>query len=676
MSMRLVQTIAKWTLAEFFRSWLGWISLVGFALLNGLTLSMMLWETSNPLLGGQGVEMHRVLLPKYFSTMNLLLLMIIPALTMNSISGEQVSHRLRLYQMAPLSNTIVVLGKALGIAYFLGILLLSSFPLIGMLNWHADLTWMRWILGYVGTGLTGTLFISLGLWSSAQTRKPLTSWFLATSTILCLWFVGTAQGFPILEALSPLPKVQEYLDGWVGLLDTFYFFSMGGFFLYHAQDGLSAKLHPNGRPWDVRVTPALWLVILLMSNVLVSRYDRYWDFNDTRPFLSEESLYLLWNEGNLLELVIDLEESDFRYRQITNHLRTIKLAGLETPITWLSASDRPPSKERGVTLVLKNEGQEDRTLLLTSLYPEDFYTGLKQLLDPRKKYLCFTQNGGEPSLFDGTSPNGFGLLTEELLRLNYAIHIIDPRKKVDQPCDLIVVAGRQTPINDEWLDTHLEARAAVLLLDPATVGVSESWLHQSGVQTKDDFILEVNPNFQVYGNPTTLLLSQYALRQHPTLALANQSLLLSEVRSVSMIEDNTQTLTVELLHASPQSWAETNYSSDTPSPDDEDIVGSVPILVEVSSIQSGTPTPKMMVMGTSSLIQNSWVEQNPHNAQFFIQMLQNLLRDPRPIRDILRDTTIQMTTAEVRNSAVLSILMVPGLIGLFGWWRRKSQIQK
>ena len=674
MNRRLIQTIAKWTLAEFFRSWIGWVSLMGFTLLNGLTLSMMLWEAGNPLLAGQGVELHRVLLPKYFSTMNLLLLMIIPALTMNSISGEQVSHRLRLYQTAPLSSATVVLGKALGILCFLGFLLLSTLPLIGILDWHADLDWMRWILGYVGTGLTGTLFITLGIWSSAHTRKPLTSWFLATSTVLCLWFVGTAQGFPILEALSPLPKVQEYLDGWVGLLDTFYFFSLSAFLLYHAQDGLSAKRHPGGRSWDVRLTPTLWLVVLLMGNILVSRYDRYWDHNDTRPFLSEESLYLLWNEGNLLELVIDLEDSDFRYRQITNHLRTLQLAGLETPVTWLSASDRPPGKERGVTLVLKNDGQEERTVLLTSLYPEDVDAGLTRLLNPRKKYLCFTQNGGEPSLFDGTSPNGFGLLTEELLRLDYAINIIDPMKKIDQPCDLVVIAGRQTPINDEWLDTHLEARAGILLLDPAIESISESWLNQSGVQTKDDFIIEVNPNFQVYGNPTTLLLSQYALEQHPTLFLDNQSLLLSEVRSISRIEENTQTLTVELLHGSPQSWAETNYISDAPSPDEADIVGNVPILVEVSSIESGTPTPQLMIMGTSSLIQNAWVEQNPNNARFFIQMLRTLFADTRPTPVLRSDATIQMTTAEVRNSAVLSILMIPGLIGIFGWWIRKTQV--
>ena len=38
-----------------------------------------------------------------------------------------------------------------------------------------------------------------------------------------------------------------------------------------------------------------------------------------------------------------------------------------------------------------------------------------------------------------------------------------------------------------------------------------------------------------------------------------------------------------------------------------------------------------MVMGTSSIIQNAWVEQNPHNARFFIQMLQTLLGDEQQL---------------------------------------------
>ena len=213
MNSRLIQTIAKWTVSEFFRSWIGWVSLMGFTLLNGLTLSMMLWDASNPLLSGQGVELHRVLLPKYFSTMNLLLLMIIPALTMNSISGEQVSHRLRLYQTTPLSSATIVLGKALGITYFLGILLLSTFPLIGILDWHADLDWIRWIVGYIGTGLTGVLFITLGIWVQCTYAKA--PHFMVFSDQYGLVFMVCGHCARICAVRSPLSPAKSSRSTWM-----------------------------------------------------------------------------------------------------------------------------------------------------------------------------------------------------------------------------------------------------------------------------------------------------------------------------------------------------------------------------------------------------------------------------------------------------------------------------
>ena len=669
MNVSTLHTISTWTFAELFRSWLGWICLIGFTLLNGLTLSMMLWDASNPLLAGQSVEIHRILLPKYFSTMNLLLLMIVPALTMSSISGEYATHRLRLYLTAPISKATVVLGKALGIGYFLNILLLSTLPLMAVLHWYNELDWTRWMVGYLGTGLNACLFMTIGIWASAQTRKPLTSWFLATTASLLLWFVGTATGVPILESLSPLPKVQEYLDGWIGIWDTFYFLSIGTFCLYHAQDGLSAKQYSHTRPLDLRLTPLLWFVVLLMSNLLVGRYDRYWDINDSRPLLSEETLTMLSN-NDAIEFRIDLEETDFRHRQITQHLRTLDARGLKVPVTWLTNSNRPLGQERGVTLLLKND-TETREVLLTSLSPWDIESGLRRLLYPETHTICFTHNGGEASLFDGTSDIGFGLLSESLLKLDYELDITDPLKGLDQACSLFVIAGRKTPLQREWLDTHLDATPSILLIDPTTNTFPKEWLSNWGVQLKDDFVIEVNPNFQVHGNPTTLLLSQYTLTQHPTLSLDNQNLLLNDARSVSRIGDNTRTLTVELLHASPQSWAETNYTADTPSPDNDDIIGNVPLLVEVDSIQSGTPKPHIMVMGTSSIIQNAWVEQNQHNAQFFIQLIQHLLADDRPTSSIPSDATIQMTTAQIRSSSLLSVVFIPGLIGVLGLWRRK-----
>lgn len=676
MSWRSIHTIARWTFAEFFRSWMGSTTLVGFTLLNGLTLSMLLWESSNPLLGGQGVELHNTLLPTFFSTLNLLLLMIVPALTMHSISGEQASHRLRLYQTAPLPDASIILGKAVGTACFTGTLLLSTLPLVGLLDWHAELNWIRWGLGYMSSGLLMVLWIAVGIWSSAHTKKPLISWFVSTSTILLLWFVGTIQSVPVLDAISPLPKIQEYLDGWVGLLDAFYFCSTATFLLYHAQDGLSAKRYANGRPWDQRITPVLWLVVLGMSNLLMARYDHYWDFNDARPSLSEDSLTMLSNSNNPIDISIDLEDTDFRHRQITQHLRNLETAGVDIPVTWLTNSSRPPGSERGVTLRLTEDDVEVRTVLLTSLYPSDIESGLRRLLYPETYTLCFTQNGGEASLFDGTSPIGFGQLTESLLKLDYELNVVDPLKTIEQECSLFVIAGRTTPLKREWLDAHLQATPSILLIDPTTKTVPQQWLADWGVQLKDDFVIEVNPNFQAHGNPTTLLLSQYALTEHPSLSLSNQNLLLQNVRSISRIPDNTSTLTVELLHASPQSWAETGYTADTPSPDRADIIGHVPLLVEVDSIQSGSPKPHMMVMGTSSIIQNASVEQNPHNAAFFIQMVQHLLTDERPTRSIPSDAKLQMTTAQVRTSTILSVCVLPGMIGIFGWWRRKSKVGK
>ena len=68
----MVGVITRWTLHQLLRSWTGWFGGVGFALINGLVLWMLLSESSNPILGS-GAEVHQVLMPQYLSTMALLL---------------------------------------------------------------------------------------------------------------------------------------------------------------------------------------------------------------------------------------------------------------------------------------------------------------------------------------------------------------------------------------------------------------------------------------------------------------------------------------------------------------------------------------------------------------------------------------------------------------------------
>lgn len=205
--MKRIWMVAGWTLAESFRSATGWVSVAGFTLLNGLVLTMMLWESSNPQLVGQGIELHRSLLPTYFSTMALLLLLICPTLAMNSISGEKRSHRWTLLQTSILSNLELVLGKVIGLWTLLMILLGSTLPLLGILGLVSTPIWSRWLLGYVGVWLLGLLYMTIGVWASGRTQTPIRSWLLSVTICLLLWFIGTINSIPLLQLLSPLPEI-------------------------------------------------------------------------------------------------------------------------------------------------------------------------------------------------------------------------------------------------------------------------------------------------------------------------------------------------------------------------------------------------------------------------------------------------------------------------------------
>ena len=666
--------VAKWTLAESFRSWTGWISLIGFTVLNGLVFSLMLWESSNPQLAGQGVELHRSLLPTYFSTMALLLLLICPALSMNSISGERVSNRWVLLQTSVLSSAELILGKIGGLWSLLGLLLIGTMPLMSVLMVYSEPQWGRWLLGYFAVWLVGALYMTVGIWSSARTSKPILSWLVTTTLCLLLWFMGTVKSLPIVQLLSPLPKMQELLNGWVGLFDVTYFVSLTVFLLYHTQDKLNADLWiAQRRPMEHRVTSWMWLIVLGLCLTLVSRTDRYWDWNSLRPPLSEEGQTMLSEMGEDFRFVVDLEPTDARFNRTERLLRRIP-SEMAFTIEWLNNTTRPPTNQRGVYLEYK-----DQTVPLTKgISMTTFTQGLQDLLYPTTPVLCFTQGGGEANLFEALDLVGMGLLSEHLINNGYDLQPIDGIRSLDanKNCSLVIISGRTAPIGMDWLNEHLIQNSipSVLLIDPTTEPIPIDWLSNQGVTIHDDFVLEPNPTFQIFGDPSTVIFSKYNLLQHPHLNLDRQHILLTAMRSVSRNPNHAGHLTVELLRASPQSWAEVNYLDDTPTPNNADIIGNVPLMVEVSHINNDNslPTPQLIVLGTSSLLHNKWIQQNPYNAQFFMDMVKHLLQEERPSIPPPSDVSIQVSTEDIRYIGLLSVAGIPSFIFVLAIWRRRQ----
>ena len=215
------------------------------------------------------------------------------------------------------------------------------------------------------------------------------------------------------------------------------------------------------------------------------------------------------------------------------------------------------------------------------------------------------------------------------------------------------IIGRESPLSEEWL-SYFDDTPMLILLKPTVQPIATAWFNRLGIQIRDDFLVEPNPSYQLADNPTTLVVSSVNLQSHPAISLQNHQVLLQGLRSVTSNPTNSQHLGIELIHASPQSWAETDYTNDVPNPTvDKDIIGRVPVMVEVSRIQSGAPRPYRMVLGTASLLENNLVERNSFNASFAIQLL-----------DTLRGATIVPDTSESQD---VNITMNPQELKTFVW---------
>lgn len=648
-----IRVIAHWTLRQLLRSWTGILGGVGFVFMNALVLWMLLNESSNPILG-TGTEVHQVLMPQYLSTMALLLMLLSPIIHMNSIAGDVAEGQWTLYQTVPVSNLDVVLGKWTGLCAYSGLLLLPTIPSILWINQYTELLWNRWFLGFVSLLIFGCWLHALGIWVSSRCKRPWTAWMISAGCSLILWFLGSFTG-TVWVYLSPMPKIQEMLDGWLNLADGFFWISTISGFLYWSQDALAEKYWTRRRPFETRIQPWMWAVVLCLSNAVGLRYNQYWDFNSVRQTLFTESIQLLEDATSPVVFSIQMSPHDPRRAHLDKWLRSIEHLPM-VDIKMTTQLETGLSQRDG--LYIEHKGKINS--ITGVMVPDTIHQTLKSLLRSEDTVLCVTQGGGEPNLFDVLEADGMGLWTEILLNKGYKPQAISGHTVPEEQCQLIAIIGRNTPLEQSWLD-ETQNIPTLILLDPTQEAIPTEWFQTIGVIIKDDFVVEPNPQFQIANNPTTLMASQINFQQHPVLQMENHQILLQTMRSIQWNPQHTQHLGLELLHTSPQSWAEVDYTLENPEATDGiDIIGHVPIMVEVSVVNHGIAHPQWIIMGSSSLLKNHFLERNPFNGQFAIQMLTHLQGGNSPVHESTpEDVRISFSSIQLKQFIWLWIVGLP-----------------
>jgi ABC-2 type transport system permease protein len=228
----MILTIAKREISSLFLSPLAWIILAVVQVLLGY---MFLAQIDNFfLLQPQLLQLENVpgvtdiVIAPLFSLAAIILLMIMPLITMRSIAEEKGNKTLTLLISSPISMTEIVLGKFLGLFFFVFILvsLLMLMPLSLFIGTAIDAGKLLSI--YISMLLLLSSFAAIGLYLSSLTENQTIAAVGTFGALLMLWIIDwIGESLPnnqgVVSYLSPLQHHQTMLEGVFNTADVAYY---------------------------------------------------------------------------------------------------------------------------------------------------------------------------------------------------------------------------------------------------------------------------------------------------------------------------------------------------------------------------------------------------------------------------------------------------------------------
>ncbi|MEL6350007.1 MAG: ABC transporter permease [Myxococcota bacterium] len=251
--MKRVLAIAGRELEAYFATATGWLSLGGFVFLTGFIFAWIVTAYAdqatqamiNPY-GGGGVNVNEQVLPEFFGTTAVILLLMSPALSMRLFAEDVKQRSMELLLSSPVSSLEIVLGKYLGALGFLGVMLLGTLHYMAILTWLSSPDPMVVLANYLGTFLLAGSFLAVGMLTSAFTSSQLVALVVSFGALLMLWFLsgvgsllqGTAGD--VLSYLSVLYHLDELSRGLLRVRAIVYYLSFIGFFVFATHQRVEA----------------------------------------------------------------------------------------------------------------------------------------------------------------------------------------------------------------------------------------------------------------------------------------------------------------------------------------------------------------------------------------------------------------------------------------------------
>ncbi|MBL4910581.1 MAG: ABC transporter permease subunit [Alteromonadaceae bacterium] len=166
-----------------------------------------------------------------FQIMEFMFIFLVPLLTMKLFAEEKSTGTMEFLLTAPLTPSMLVLGKYLGMMTFFSLLIGMTVIYYVIVAYFGSPDLVSILSGYVGIWLEGAFFIAIGLltssWTSNQIIAAMMSYFilflLYFTSNFTQYFTGTVKAFLI--QLSTRTHLENFATGIITPSDIIYYLS-------------------------------------------------------------------------------------------------------------------------------------------------------------------------------------------------------------------------------------------------------------------------------------------------------------------------------------------------------------------------------------------------------------------------------------------------------------------
>jgi len=210
--MRNITAIMQRELLSLFCSPIGYIVMAGFWLVTGVIVLL-----TNAFAPGAPATLRDIFMYTPF-----VLTIIVPAISMRTISDEYRNGTIETLMTAPVSDAQMVLGKYLASLLFYVIMVAGTFIYLVLMQVFGNPDWGASLAAYLGLLLLGASFTAFGVLASSLSRNQVVAWILGAVPLLlfaCFGFflVGRVEGWPreVLQHINVLGRFGQFARGQV-----------------------------------------------------------------------------------------------------------------------------------------------------------------------------------------------------------------------------------------------------------------------------------------------------------------------------------------------------------------------------------------------------------------------------------------------------------------------------